>query len=92
MALAGQPVSGLDAAPLRRRTAARGRAVVDVKPGDAVIGVTQGLVKPSWKGLAVATMVGLGDPAKSGLELAQHLHGFTSVLSQLHHTSLERFS
>ena len=42
LALAGQPVSGLDAAPLRKRTAARGQAVVDVKPGDALVGVTQG--------------------------------------------------
>jgi len=42
LALAGQPVSGLAAAPLRRRTAARGQVVVDVKPGDAVVGVTQG--------------------------------------------------
>jgi len=32
----------LDAAPLRRRSAARGQAVVDVKPGDALVGVTQG--------------------------------------------------
>jgi DNA gyrase subunit A len=32
----------LDAAPVGRRSAARGQVVVDVKPGDALVGVTQG--------------------------------------------------
>jgi DNA gyrase subunit A len=34
--------SRLDEAPLRKRSATRGEAVVDVKPGDSVIGVTSG--------------------------------------------------
>jgi DNA gyrase/topoisomerase IV subunit A len=32
----------LDEAPLRKRSATRGEAVVDVKPGDSVIGLTTG--------------------------------------------------
>jgi hypothetical protein len=31
----------LDAAPLRKRSALRGEAVVDVKAGDAVLGITE---------------------------------------------------
>jgi len=34
--------SRLDEAPLRKRSALRGDAVVEVKPGDAVIGLTEG--------------------------------------------------
>jgi hypothetical protein len=32
----------MDAAPLRKRSAVRGEAVVDVKAGDAVMGVVEG--------------------------------------------------
>ena len=32
----------LDAAPLRKRSAVRGEAVVEVKAGDAVVGVVEG--------------------------------------------------
>ncbi len=34
--------SRLDEAPLRKRSATRGEAVVDVKPGDSIIGLTSG--------------------------------------------------
>ena len=34
--------SRLDEAPLRKRSAMRGESVVDVKPGDAVVGLTEG--------------------------------------------------
>ncbi len=34
----------LDAAPVRKRSATRGQAVVDLKPGDSILGLTQGWV------------------------------------------------
>ncbi|MGQ9833900.1 MAG: DNA gyrase/topoisomerase IV subunit A [Candidatus Villigracilaceae bacterium] len=39
---AAPKMTRLDAAPLRKRSAVRGEAVVDVKPGDAVIGLCEG--------------------------------------------------
>ena len=44
LAKAAPKSTRLDAAPLRRRAAVRGESVVEVKPGDAVIGVTEGWV------------------------------------------------
>ncbi|MGA2491200.1 MAG: DNA gyrase C-terminal beta-propeller domain-containing protein, partial [Anaerolineales bacterium] len=41
LAKAAPKMSRLDAAPLRKRSALRGEAVVDVKAGDAVLGVTE---------------------------------------------------
>jgi DNA gyrase subunit A len=41
LAKAAPKMTRLDAAPLRKRTALRGEAVVEVKPGDAVLGVTE---------------------------------------------------
>ena len=42
LAKAASKMTRLDAAPLRKRSALRGDAVVDVKTGDAVLGVTEG--------------------------------------------------
>ncbi|MCX7608524.1 MAG: DNA gyrase subunit A, partial [Anaerolineales bacterium] len=39
---AASKMTRLDAAPLRKRSAARGEAVVEVKAGDAVVGLTEG--------------------------------------------------
>ena len=39
---AAPEMSRLDAAPLRKRSAVRGEAVVEVKPGDAVLGISEG--------------------------------------------------
>ncbi len=39
---AAPKMTRLDAAPLRKRAAVRGEAVVEVKPGDAVVGLTEG--------------------------------------------------
>jgi DNA gyrase/topoisomerase IV subunit A len=39
---AAPKMSRLDEAPLRKRSAVRGEAVVDVKPGDAVVGLVEG--------------------------------------------------
>jgi len=44
LAKAAPKSTRLDAAPLRKRAAVRGESVVEVKPGDAVIGVTEGWV------------------------------------------------
>ncbi len=44
LAKAAPKSTRLDTAPLRKRAAVRGEAVVEVKPGDAVIGVTEGWV------------------------------------------------
>jgi len=44
LAKAAPKSTRLDAASLRKRAAVRGEAVVEVKPGDAVIGVTEGWV------------------------------------------------
>ena len=41
LAKAAPKMTRLDAAPLRKRTALRGEAVVEVKAGDAVLGVTE---------------------------------------------------
>jgi len=41
LAKAAPKMTRLDAAPLRKRSAVRGEAVVEVKPGDAVLGVTE---------------------------------------------------
>jgi hypothetical protein len=42
LAKAAPKMTRLDAAPLRKRSAVRGEAVVEVKVGDAVLGVTEG--------------------------------------------------
>ncbi len=42
MAKAAPKMTRLDAAPLRKRSAVRGEAVVEVKAGDAVLGITEG--------------------------------------------------
>jgi DNA gyrase subunit A len=42
LAKAAPKMTRLDAAPLRKRSALRGEAVVEVKAGDAVLGVTEG--------------------------------------------------
>ena len=42
LAKAAPKMTRLDAAPLRKRSALRGEAVVEVKPGDAVFGLTEG--------------------------------------------------
>jgi hypothetical protein len=42
LAKAAPKMTRLDAAPLRKRSAVRGEAVVEVKAGDAVLGVTEG--------------------------------------------------
>jgi DNA gyrase subunit A len=42
LAKAAPKMTRLDVAPLRKRSAVRGEAVVEVKTGDAVLGVTQG--------------------------------------------------
>ncbi|MEZ0395044.1 MAG: DNA gyrase subunit A [Anaerolineales bacterium] len=39
---AAPKMTRLDAAPLRKRSAVRGEAVVEVKPGDALLGLTEG--------------------------------------------------
>ena len=44
LAKAAPKSTRLDAAPLRKRAAVRGESVVEVKPGDAVISVTEGWV------------------------------------------------
>jgi len=44
LAKAAPKSTRLDAAPLRKRAAVRGESVVEIKPGDAVIGVTEGWV------------------------------------------------
>ncbi len=44
LAKAAPKMTRLDAAPLRKRSAVRGDAVVEVKPGDAVLGITEGWV------------------------------------------------
>jgi hypothetical protein len=41
LAKAAPKMTRLDAAPLRKRSALRGDVVVEVKPGDAVLGVTE---------------------------------------------------
>jgi DNA gyrase subunit A len=41
---AAPKMTRLDAAPLRKRSALRGDAVVEVKPGDAVLGITEGWI------------------------------------------------
>jgi hypothetical protein len=43
----------LDAAPLRKRSAVRGEAVVDVKAGDDVMGLVEGWVLERFVSLAV---------------------------------------
>jgi DNA gyrase subunit A len=55
---AAPKMTRLDAAPLRKRSAVRGEAVVDVKAGDAVLGVTE-----VW---AVERFVVLGKKEKTG--------------------------
>ncbi len=42
LAKAAPKMTRLDAAPLRKRSAVRGEAVVEVKAGDAVLGITEG--------------------------------------------------
>jgi DNA gyrase/topoisomerase IV subunit A len=42
LAKAAPKMTRLDAAPLRKRSAVRGESVVEVKVGDAVIGMTEG--------------------------------------------------
>ncbi len=42
MAKAAPKMARMDAAPLRKRSAVRGEAVVEVKPGDAVLGISEG--------------------------------------------------
>src|SRR5208337_2668840 len=44
LATAAPKMTRLDAAPLRKRAAVRGEVVVEVKPGDAVLGVTESWV------------------------------------------------
>jgi hypothetical protein len=44
MAKAAPKSTRLDAAPLRKRAAVRGEYVVEVKAGDAVMGMTEGWV------------------------------------------------
>jgi DNA gyrase subunit A len=44
LAKAAPKMTRLDAAPLRKRSAVRGDAVVEVKPGDEVLGITEGWV------------------------------------------------
>ena len=44
LAKAAPKSTRLDAAPLRKRAAVRGESVVEVKPGDAVVGLTEGWV------------------------------------------------
>jgi DNA gyrase subunit A len=44
LAKAAPKMTRLDAAPLRKRSALRGDAVVEVKPGDAVLGITEGWI------------------------------------------------
>jgi DNA gyrase/topoisomerase IV subunit A len=42
MLKAAPKMARLDEAPLRKRTAMRGESVVDVKPGDALLGIAEG--------------------------------------------------
>ena len=55
---AAPKMARLDEAPLRKRSALRGEVVVDVKPGDALLGLTE-----SW---AVERFVELGKKDESG--------------------------
>jgi len=45
---AAPKMSRLDAAPLRKRSAVRGETVVEVKAGDAVLGITEGWMLDRW--------------------------------------------
>ncbi len=58
LAKAAPKMTRLDAAPLRKRSAVRGEVVVEAKPGDALLGVTEG-----W---AVERFVVMGKKEETG--------------------------